>query len=299
MSIENLEAFVYVVHFGSFNKAAEALFLTQPSITARIRSLENELNTSLFRREGRKVYLTESGKKLIPYAERILHAYQEATYKVKQHMVIPDQLRIGCSNSVSNYIIPEILPLFRKTFPHIRVKIISNHTEEILAKILNHEVDFGIVRATSHPKLDSKIILHNPIGLFAAPHHPLLKKNQPVSMEDIVDHDLIFYDHNSVDWLFINRLFEPMQLRPNVIVEVDSMETTKRLVKKGMGICFLPEHAVYEELNNQTLMRIPVETNLAIGIQISVMYAKEKEHSPFLQFFTNFTFTQFDRLPMS
>ena len=139
MSIENLEAFVYVVHFGSFNKAAEALFLTQPSITARIRSLENELNTSLFRREGRKVYLTESGKKLIPYAERILHAYQEATYKVKQHMVIPDQLRIGCSNSVSNYIIPEILPLFRKTFPHIRVKIISNHTEEILAKILNHK----------------------------------------------------------------------------------------------------------------------------------------------------------------
>ncbi|MBP1990456.1 LysR family transcriptional regulator [Paenibacillus eucommiae] len=290
MNLDNLETFIYVVHFGTFQKAAEALYLTQPSITARIRSLEHEVGTTLFNREGKKVHLTESGKKLVPYAEKILNLQQEATYKLKQNLFVPDQIRIGCSNSISNYVIPEVLPELRRAFPKMKINIISNHSEEIINKILNRDVDFGVIRSTHHQKLESKMITSSAIGLYAHPEHPLISKNRSVTVQEIFEYDLIFYDHNSVEWLFVTRLFEPLPSGPNVIVEVDSMETSKRLVAKGMGICFLPELSVHEELRSNILARVPLETNLESTMQISVMYLKEKADSPALQFFSNFNF---------
>jgi DNA-binding transcriptional LysR family regulator len=290
MNIENIEAFVYVVHLGSFNKAAEALYLTQPSITSRIRSLENSLNTKLFHRHGRYVSLTDDGNKLIAYAEKMLQTYQEATYKLNQHISVPDQIRVGCSVSISNYIIPEMIPRLKEKFPDIRIKLYSNHSEEIVKKLMNDEVDLGLVRLTSHPRMETKTILSFPIGLYAAPKHPLVLKERNISAAELLEHDVIFYDHNSTEWLLIHRLLEQAKIKPNVIMEVDNMETAKRLVAKGMGICILPEHSVAQELQTKALARIPLETDLGIHTQISVMHLKEKEANSVIDFFNNFTF---------
>lgn len=293
MNIRNLEAFVYIVHFDNFNKAAEALFISQPTISARIRSLEDELNTKLFFREGRKSLLTDSGKKFFPYAEKILGQYQEATYKLKQDLYIPDQIRIGCSNSVSSYLIPEILPELKKKFPHLKVKIISHHSEEIMNKLVNSEIDFGLMRTITHPKIHTKTILSNPVGLFAATNHSLAKNASTVHMEELVNEDIIFYDHNSTEWLYINRLMESMNLQLNTIIEVDNMEAAKRLVKKGMGVCFLPQHAVSEEVESNQLVSIPLTKPLNVSTEIAIAYLKDDPVTEIIHFCSSFVFRQF------
>ncbi|WP_238653081.1 LysR family transcriptional regulator [Paenibacillus piscarius] len=287
MNIENLEAFVFVVHLGSFNKAAEALFLSQPSVTARIRSLENEMNVKLFHRNGRYIQLTEGGKKLIPYAEKILQSYREATYKMNQHIALPEEVRIGCSISISNYLLPGLLESFRAKFPDTRVKILSYPSEQIMTRILEEEVDFGLVRTTTHPRMISKTMLSTSIGLYAAPDHPLALRKETIKTADLLDHEIIFYDHLSEEWLLLVKMFESMQMRPNIIFEVDNMETAKRLVEIGRGVCFLPEYSARSEILKKTLARIPVESEVDIHAKVSLMYLKEKDETAVLEFFSN------------
>lgn len=284
MNIQNLETFVYVVHFGSYKKAAEALFLSQPSISARIRALESGLNTVLLKREGRKSYLTEAGKNFLPHAEKMLSQYQESLYELNQQLYIPDQIKISCSNSVSSYLIPEIIPLLRGKFPNISVKVMSHHSEEVIAKVLNNEVEFGIIRDIPHPKLNSITILKSHVGLYASPDHPIFKTDQPVLIEELANHHTIFYDHNSPDWILVSRLLESVNLHQKMIVNIDNMEAAKRLVKKNLGICFLPEHAVQEELANKTLAQVPLEMNTYMSTSITLVHLKEKEASPIIEF---------------
>lgn len=287
MNIQNLEAFVYVVHFGSFNKAAEALFLSQPSISARIRSLENDLDTVLLTRDGRKSNLTEAGKNFLPYAEKIINQYQEALYTLNQQLYIPDQVRIACANSVSSYLIPEILPQLRGKFTDLTVKIKSYHSEEVVSKVLNKEVDFGIIREISHPKITSTTILKSHVGLYASPNHSIVRKKGSISIKELINHQIIFYDHNSPDWLLISRLLESSNLQKKMIVVIDNMEAAKRLVKKNMGLCFLPEHAVQEEVANGSLVQVPLQLKTDVITTITLIHLNETEPSPLIEFIQN------------
>ncbi|WP_268870993.1 LysR family transcriptional regulator [Ureibacillus manganicus] len=281
--MQNLEAFIYVVYSGSFSKAAEALYLSQPSISARIRSLENDLNTTLLKRDGRKSLLTEAGKNFLPFAEKILEQYQKGIYKLNQQLYIPDQISIGCSNSVSSYLLPEIIPHLINKFPELNITIQSYHSEEVVSKVLNQEVDFGIVREITHPKINSILILNSHVGLYASPDHPLIKMQERMTKEDLSNYEFVFYDHNSTDWLLISRLLEPVKIQRKIIIHVDNMEAAKRLVKKNMGLCFLPEHAVQEELDNGTIVQVPIDCITEVSTKISIIYLNEKEKSPIVE----------------
>src|SRR5438067_2079346 len=111
MNIENIEAFVYVNHFGSINKAAEALFLSQPSVSSRIQSLERELDTKLFERVGKKLILTEHAKEFLPYAVQIIQFYKNGKKQLKK-IESSKHLVIGCTELVSNYLIPQVISIF-------------------------------------------------------------------------------------------------------------------------------------------------------------------------------------------
>ncbi|WP_103106339.1 LysR family transcriptional regulator [Brevibacillus reuszeri] len=279
MNIQNIKAFIYVVQFGSFNKAAEALYLSQPSISARIRSLENDVSQKLFIRDRNKCVLTEAGKSFLPYAEKILREYQESVYKMNQQLYIPDQVKIACSISISNYVIPQILPVLQSRFPACRFKIVSDHSESSLSKVLNNEVDCGLIREINHPRIDSTVLLNYRVGLYAHPDHPLVHQ-ESVTIEQVVEHNIIFYDHNSPEWLGIRSLLETVKFQQHLIVDIDNMEAAKRLVMKGMGICFLPENAVEDEVISQRLKKVPLVLPLEFTTSIALVHLKAEEISP-------------------
>lgn len=283
MNIENIEAFIYVCQLGSLNKAAEALYLTQPSVTARIQSLERDLNIMLFHRNGNKISLTEKGECFYPHAQKILQSYQEAKYGLQQ-VTVPYEFVLGSALSISNNVLPDILPAFKAKFQDVKIKIITGHSKDILHKVINKEVDFGIIRTEPHPQVESIRLYNDPIGLFVPRNHPFLKE-EGVTIEDIGRESLIFFDYGSIDWLIIHRLFLSNGVNPNIYVEVDNMETAKNLVLQGLGISFLPEHCVRKELDNEELFRVEMTPPIKTNISIDFICLKGKPRSAFMDFF--------------
>ncbi|UKS30472.1 LysR family transcriptional regulator [Paenibacillus sp. HWE-109] len=274
MNIENIEAFVYVIHFNSFNKAADALFLSQPSVTARIQSLERELNTLLFEREGRNFSITDKGKQFLPYAQQILQTYKKGKQQLLNLNAAPNELRIGSTVSVSNYVIPDILPIIKKKYRNLQIKLTTAPTEVILEKLLNKELDIGFVRNVTHPHIDCTGFYEDPIRLFVHQGHPFVGKEH-ITIEDVSREALVFFECGSLDWMKIHRLFAALDHPPNIDYQIDNLETAKKLVAKGMGISFLPDLCARKEVKEGLLVPIHVPALGGLSLRTNLISLKE------------------------
>jgi DNA-binding transcriptional LysR family regulator len=270
MNIENIEAFVYVFHYGSFNKAAEVLFLSQPSVTARIQSLERELDCRLFDRLGKQVRLTENGHKFLPYAQALLHTYQKGKQHIRRQRKLPNELRIGCTVSVSNYIIPELLPKLMAQYPGLQIKVTTAVTDDIVGKVLSRELDIGFVRNVNHPNLQSLKFYEDPIRLYTYADHPLAERPE-VSVELLVDQPFVFFECGSLDWLRIHRVFQSLNKPPSIEIHTDNAEMAKKLVLNKAGICFLPGLCVREEVREKRLCPIDVAEVSGVALQTNII----------------------------
>ncbi|NEW08369.1 LysR family transcriptional regulator [Paenibacillus sp. SYP-B3998] len=270
MNIENIEAFVYVIHYGSFNKAAEILFLSQPSVTARIQSLERELDCRLFDRIGKQIHLTEEGKKFLPYGQQLLQTFQKGKIQLKQKRTLPNELRIGSTVSVSNYMIPEIIPKMKLKYPDVNFKLTTAVTDDILNRVLNRELDVGFVRHISHPNILSAKFYEDPIRLYVHEGHPFIN-NDKRSIEDIGDQHLVFFECGSLDWMRIHRIFASLKRPPNIEFLIDNLETAKKLVMQRVGIAFLPSLCVSQEVREKKLFPIDFPETSGISLQTNVI----------------------------
>ena len=181
MDIQNLSAFIEVSNTGSFSRAAERLFITQPAVSKRISSLETELNTQLFDRIGKKVLLTEAGRALLPSAQRILAELDESkraignlTEKVSGH------LKIATSHHIGLHRLPPALRAFTTKYPAVDIDIRFMDSEEACHAVLKGEVELAIATLPedSWKNLQSQIIWHDPLDLelFARPHNdPIIR----------------------------------------------------------------------------------------------------------------------------
>ncbi|SFJ77212.1 LysR family transcriptional regulator [Thermoflavimicrobium dichotomicum] len=273
MNIENIEAFVYVIHYGSFNKAAKALFLSQPSVTARIQSLERELDCKLFDREGKKICLTEKGKQFLPYAQQILHFFQRGKLQLQQKKAVPHELRLGCTVSVSNYLIPELLPKLKEKYPEMNFKLTTASTDEILTKVLNKEIEIGFVRNVTHSSIDSIKFYEDPIRLFVYENHPFIGAKK-LSIEMLANQKFVFFECGALDWMQIYRLFKCLGQPPKIEYHVDNLETAKKLVMKGSAICFLPELCVRQEVREKKLFPVDIPELTGVTLQTNIITLK-------------------------
>jgi len=266
MNIENIEAFVYVLHYGSFNKAAEALFLSQPSVTARIQSLERELDCVLFDRVGKQVHLTEMGKRFRPYAQQLLDIYRKGKQQLQQNSPSKEELRIGCTASAAHYMLPELIPGLRSRFPLLRFKLVTGTTDDIAAQVLNRELDIGFVRKFNHPDLQSASLYEDPIRLYVHEQHPFAAAER-LPIEALGREPLFFFECGALDWLRIHRVFDNLGLLPNLIVQTDNLETAKKLVLQNAGICFLPSLSVRQEEASGLVRPVDFPETSGIGLK--------------------------------
>ncbi|MBP1992218.1 LysR family transcriptional regulator [Paenibacillus eucommiae] len=283
MNIENIEAFVYVIHYGSFNKAADVLFLSQPSVTARIQSLERELDCKLFDRMGKQLHLTEQGRRYLPYAQQMLQIYQKSKQQMHPNKALPNELRIGCTVSVSNYMIPEILPGLKALYPDINFKLSTGVTDDIVCKLLNKEIDVGFVRNISHPNIESVKFYVDPIRLYVYEGHPFIG-DPSVSIEAIAHQPLVFFECGALDWMKIHRVFEKLEQPPNIQFQVDNSETARKLILRKAGIGFLPGLSVRHEVQTNKLFEIDIPEITGTALQTNII-TLHGEHSALLEQF--------------
>ena len=167
----------------NFTKAADILYLSQPSLSKQIKTLEKNLDTVLLNREGNKISLTETGKVFLKYSERIL-ALCEESCRVLIDLKNGDKgsLEVGASQTIGTYLMPQLLVIFAQNYPQINLKIQANDTSLILDKIIKKKIDIALVGGSIPESSKKHLIIQNfiedEINLIISPHHPFSKKKK-------------------------------------------------------------------------------------------------------------------------
>ncbi len=258
MELAQLEAFLQVAHHKSFSRAAEALFLTQPSVTARIQSLERELGERLFERTGRSVTLTDAGTAFIPHAQRALTAVQEGTDAIEavRHGDV-GSIRIGASSTIATYVLPALLKRFREARPRVHIHINTGTTEEIIEKLLAGEIHVAVTRLTQHPEVESVHIYNDDLALVVSPKHPFAARGK-VSIAEAGREPFLFFERGSSYHGLIYSTFLRGGVVPEAVMELDSMEATKHMVEAGLGVAILPVVTIDREATQGELARVEI-----------------------------------------
>jgi DNA-binding transcriptional LysR family regulator len=278
MDIQELEAFWWIAKTGSFNRAAERLYLTQPSVTARIQALEKELGQPLFERKPRGVRLTDAGRVLLPHAERVLQDIQKARQAVSDlESATGGTLTVGSALTTSTYTLPEILAKFKAAYPAIEIHVRTGRSQQIQQLVLDDVVQLGLVHSplSSHADIEAVPLYTEPILLVVHPGHPLANREE-VTAEELASEPFITSDRSSGYWPMVEQFWASTGLAPRVTMELDSIEATKRMVMCGLGLTMLPQGTVQGEINTGQLVAVPLAGSAHLTRQTLLVYRRGK-----------------------
>ena len=253
MLFAHLESFVEVARRGNVSRAAEALFLTQPAITARLKALETGLGSKLFVRSSRGMKLSDAGRAFLPYAERTMTTVDEGRQLVtnlRQGNI--GALVIAAAPAVSTYVLPEILRVFRMTHPKVRLGVKTGHTEEVLEMVLRGEAHVGLGRPIRHPNIELIPVLDDEMLLVVSARHAFARRGK-VRMDELAAERLILFDRTSSYHELTSSLFRQAGVVPTSTLELDNVEAAKKMVQQGLGVALLPRMALVVELKSGSL----------------------------------------------
>lgn len=279
----------------SFTKAAETLFISQPSLSKQIKILENRLGIILLNRENNKLSLTESGKVFLHYAERIL-ALCEESCRALNDIKNGDRgnLTVGASQTIGTYLMPRVLALFAQHYPQINIKVQVDSTRIIAKKVLNQEIDIAVVGGDVpedlKKNLDVENFVEDELILIIPKSHPFaLKKQKKINKDDLYHLNFITLNSTStirkfIDNILIQNNIETKQF--NIIMQLNSIEGIKTAVSLGLGAAFVSSSAIEKEIELKTVEIINIE-NIRITRTLSIITNKEIYRSKALEFFHN------------
>ena len=264
MNLKQLEAFVQVAEGGSFSKAAKQLFLTQPTISAHISSLEKELNARFFVRNTKEVKLSDDGKELYRYARQMIDLQKKIEERFEtgksesKHLIT-----IAASTIPAQYLLPEILMKFNERYPKEQVKLLETDSSQVVTKIIDHMVDVGFT-GTVLEKKHCKYI-------------PFYKDELVVITPNTEKYQVLHQNIEDISWISRECLImreegsgtrkeAGKQLRNaginldklKIIASIENQETIKKSVKQGMGISIISRLAAEEETKSGDLLTFPI-----------------------------------------
>ena len=248
-----LEAFVEIARKGNMSRAAEALYVSQPALTARMRSLEDDVGSQLLTRTGRGMRPTAAGVAFLPYATRALESIaQGRNLLMGLERGEAGELIVGASPAISTYVLPAALRAFSRTRPAVELRVRTGHSEDVLALVSDGEVEIGLARQLSHEGIDQLHLYDDELVLITRADHPLAERSTIVIM-DLAQEQLILFDRSSSYHELTGALFRRAGVTPRAVMELDNIDATKKMVAQGLGVAFLPRAAVDDELATGTL----------------------------------------------
>jgi DNA-binding transcriptional LysR family regulator len=279
MELRQIKAFLEVANKKSFVEAAKVIHVTQPSLSARIRGLEQELGTELFYRLSKGVTLTDVGKTFLPYAEKVVDTLRQADIAIRDstHSYI-GRLHLGAARVISTYVLPDILKVFREKYTGVDLAIKTGRSSQVLRMLLDDEVDIAITRSLHHPQLESFHIYDEQIVLVTYPDHPFASL-RAVSVEDVGHEPLILYDKDSTYYRLISSVCSLAGIDPNIVMDLDSIEATKKMVIDKLGVSFLPMSSLKMEIDMGLLITVPLKDGLKVTLPTSILYRKGRATS--------------------
>ncbi|MFT6429429.1 MAG: DNA-binding transcriptional LysR family regulator [Halopseudomonas sp.] len=266
MDTANLTAFLAVAETASFSRAAELLHLTQPAISKRIASLEQQLNCRLFDRIGRHVGLTEAGLALQPRALQITHALADTRRALSNlSQEVQGRVSMATSHHIGLHRLPPILREFTQTYPDVALDIQFLDSEIAYEKVLHGDIELAVI--TLAPAFEAPIIAeriwNDPLDFVVAPDHPLAHSS-PLTLSRLCEYPAVFPGANTFTRGIVSQLFSQAGLQPHISMSTNYMETIKMMVSIGLAWSVLPRTMVDWQVKALTLHDASLERQLGV-----------------------------------
>jgi DNA-binding transcriptional LysR family regulator len=275
----------------SFTKAAEVLFLSQPYLSKQIKSLEQNLDVNLLRRNSNTIYLTENGKTFLQYAERILALCEEscrALIDLKNGE--RGNLRVGASQTIGTYLMPRLLALFAQNYPQIDLKVQVNSTRLIAKQIVNKQIDLAVVGGEVPQELKQNLkiehFVEDELNLIISNSHPFAKRKK-IKKEDLYHLNFITLHSNSTIRKFVDNILKQNNIETDqltIVMQLNSIEAIKTAVSLGLGAAFVSSSAIEKEIKLKTLEILEIE-NIKITRPLSIISNSDSYKSKAFEFF--------------
>lgn len=290
--IDQLRVFFKVVQLGSFTKAAEELYLTQPAVSAQVAKLERRLKVRLIDRLGRSVFPTEAGRALYAHAdevERLCSALQEAELALREAGdELAGKLAIGASTTISIYMLPPLLGEFKRRNPRVEFALDASISSQLMEQLLRNRYDFALLEGpVDGPGVEFEHFWYDELFLVVARDHPWAQGKDVVAIREVVGQPFISHRQGSgvqtaIQWEFQRH---GVEMRPSMTI--DNIEVVKKAVESGLGISILSRLVVQQEVEAGSLVIVPVRSAVFTR-EFRIATLKGKYLSPTARAFLSF-----------
>ena len=274
MNLYRLKIFLAVARRLSYSRAAEDLFISQPAVSRHVATLQRELGAQLLGQSGNRIFLTEAGRMVYGYAQRLFDVEEELSRALAEVANLGrGHLRLGASSTPGVYLLPPAVAGFQERYPGIEVSLLVANSEEVETRVLAGELDLGFVGMSFQPGLQSLPYARDRLVIVAHPSHPLASEGA-IRLERLRSERFLLREPGSGTRRVLDEELGRHGYRPGMVMELAGCEAVKRGAMAGMGIAAVSGYSVEMELRQGLLRALPVE-GLLLEREISIISRKD------------------------
>ena len=288
MELRELKSFLYVVRYENFSKAAEILYISQPTISLHIKHLENELHTKLFKRSTKKIILTTKGQVLYEYANKILSL--EKNFVDNWEHKFDNVIKIGTSSIPGAYLLPELIQEFRKTNKNIGFSIFQSDSAKIVEMYKDGLIDIGMIGMDINEKnINCKSFYKDRLVLIKSVEKK--QKNDSSNIYDLLSKPFILREDGSGTRKMSENILNEYGFNIdnlNIIARVINQDTLINLVKNGFGVSIVSYKSVIPYIKDKTVSIYEFDKRISER-DLYIIYSNKKIEKKYLKDFINFS----------
>jgi DNA-binding transcriptional LysR family regulator len=278
MDLDQLHTFLEIVRLKSFSKAAQTCYRTQPAISAQVRQLEQELNTTLFERLGTRIQLTVAGRIFAEYAEQILALRRRAQDAINELEKVPrGELLIAANEATCIYVLPRVFAEFKKQFPNVQLLVDRSYGTRVVQAVLDNLADFGITQLPVQEKKLQVVKIHSDEIKLIVPARHKLASHDRIMPSDLLGEQVLL-PKTGTTRARLNAWLDTVLDELNVSMELDSTEMIKRFVLADLGVSFVAGSHCREEVASCKLAAISLAPETMIR-RLGLIYRRDKSLS--------------------
>ncbi len=284
MDLQRLRTFRTVATLMNFNQAAEVLHYSQSTVSAQIKTLENEIGILLFKRTGKSIQLTEAGAKMLIYADKLLAIKEEAVAAITGKNSSSGLLTLRMPQTMATHYLPRILCEYQPRFPGLRMDITTcaMHALEHELRIGTVDLAFLFADGIGTKNLECELLRTEPLAIVTHPNHPLAVKKS-VTFKDLEGQVLLIPKSDCGYRMVFEQALTMEQVTPATVIEMNSVEAIKQTIMAGIGVTIVPEIVIRMEVEKGKLARVCWSEQLETGVLM--IHYKNKWQSPAVEAF--------------
>jgi DNA-binding transcriptional LysR family regulator len=280
LNFNQFRVFYYAAKNLNFTAAAGELFITQPAVTSQIKSFEEFCSLKLFKKRGRRIYLTDEGKSLYAHAAKIFKYEKEIEHIIDDMRELKRGiLSLGTTKAYARYFMPLMITTFHKNYPNIKIQLNEGSSLEMIHSLLDFKIEVAVIaRTEDNPEVHFFPFSREEMAVIVSTDHYLNRK-KVVTFKDLSAEPFIMKEKGSGTRKLVEELFAAEQCTPDILMETSNTEFIKQLVQRGEGVSFVVREAVAAELKEKKLAVVPLKST-TVHLDVSIAYLKDQVLSP-------------------